>query len=139
MRRTIAVFSVLIVALWLLLRLSRFGIVARGWSLEWTLAGVALVFLVIGLIFQKKNSPKPPRKAPLDLRKLEQMGLTPRENDVLQALCDGMSNKEIADSLYITESTVKTHVSNLLAKLDVKRRTQLMEKARRLKLLSEVS
>lgn len=139
MRRTIAVFSVLIIALLLLLRLSRYGLVASGWSLEWTLAGVALIFLALGLALQKWSSRKSRDEAAFDMKKMEQLGLTPRENDVLQAVCRGLSNKEIADSLYITESTVKTHVSNLLAKLDVQRRTQLIGKARKLNLLQEMS
>ncbi len=50
--------------------------------------------------------------------------LTKRELDVLKEIAKGKSNKEIASSLFITEKTVKTHVSNLLAKLEVADRTQ---------------
>lgn len=50
--------------------------------------------------------------------------LTRREKDVLMEIASGKSNKEIAASLFISEKTVKTHVSNLLAKLDVADRTQ---------------
>jgi len=50
--------------------------------------------------------------------------LTPREKDVLLALGQGMCNKEIAKKLYITEYTVKKHVSQILAKLDMTDRTQ---------------
>ncbi|MDP4171486.1 MAG: response regulator transcription factor [Bacillota bacterium] len=50
--------------------------------------------------------------------------LTRRERDVLKEIASGKSNKEIASSLYITEKTVKTHVSNLLAKLECADRTQ---------------
>lgn len=50
--------------------------------------------------------------------------LTEREFEVLIALSKGLSNKEIADTLTVTEKTVKTHVSSVLSKLDVKSRTQ---------------
>jgi DNA-binding NarL/FixJ family response regulator len=50
--------------------------------------------------------------------------LTNRELDVLKEIAKGKSNKEIASALFITEKTVKTHVSNLLAKLEVADRTQ---------------
>ncbi|UJW59816.1 response regulator transcription factor [Bacillus sp. A116_S68] len=51
-------------------------------------------------------------------------GLTKREKEVLAEIAKGKSNKEIASSLVITEKTVKTHVSNLLAKLELQDRTQ---------------
>lgn len=55
---------------------------------------------------------------------LEEEPLTPREIDVLHHLVSGKSNKEIARCLYITEKTVKTHMSNIIAKLGVESRTQ---------------
>ena len=50
--------------------------------------------------------------------------LTPREQDVLNELTQGKSNREIASSLYVTEKTVKTHISNIFHKLNVQDRTQ---------------
>lgn len=50
--------------------------------------------------------------------------LTNRELEVLLLIAEGLSNQEIADSLFITVKTVKTHVSNILAKLEVSDRTQ---------------
>jgi DNA-binding NarL/FixJ family response regulator len=61
--------------------------------------------------------------------------LTERELDVLRALAEGLSNKEIAERLFITEGTVKNHVSNLIAKLEVRDRTQAILKAQELGLL----
>lgn len=61
--------------------------------------------------------------------------LTSREMEVLEELVEGLSNKEIASRLDITEATVKTHVFNLYQKLQVKRRSQAIAKAQELKLL----
>jgi DNA-binding NarL/FixJ family response regulator len=61
--------------------------------------------------------------------------LTERERDVLTAITEGLSNREIALRLSITEGTVKNHVSNLLAKLDVRDRTQALIRARELGLV----
>jgi DNA-binding NarL/FixJ family response regulator len=61
--------------------------------------------------------------------------LTEREQDVLRALAKGLSNREIARQLVITEGTVKNHVSSLIAKLDVRDRTQAVLKAQELGLI----
>jgi two-component system, NarL family, response regulator LiaR len=65
---------------------------------------------------------------------LKKLNLTTREYEVLQQLSKGLSNAEIGEQLFLSLSTVKTHVSNLLFKMDVKNRTQAIEKAKRLKL-----
>ena len=65
---------------------------------------------------------------------LKKLNLSNREYDVLQLLAKGHSNAEIADSLFLSLSTVKTHVSNIFVKMDVKSRAQAIEKAKRLKI-----
>ena len=64
------------------------------------------------------------------------VALTERELEVLQVLARGLSNREIADLLVITEGTVKNHVSNLIDKLGVRDRTQAVLKAQELGLIS---
>lgn len=54
--------------------------------------------------------------------------ISPREKEVLEQLCLGKSNKQIATALFISESTVKTHVSNLLVKFNMTSRAQIMHK-----------
>jgi DNA-binding NarL/FixJ family response regulator len=65
--------------------------------------------------------------------------LTDRETEVLRLLAEGKANKEIARELSISETTVKTHVSNILMKLDVPSRTQAALYAVRIGLVSEDS
>ena len=70
-----------------------------------------------------------------DEEALKKLNLSSREYEVLQMLVKGYSNSEIASNLFLSVSTVKTHVSNLLFKMDVKSRTQAIEKANRLKII----
>ena len=63
------------------------------------------------------------------------LGLTGQEMKVLERLAAGQSNKEIARTLGLSPNTVKTHIANLFAKLEVGRRTQAVSKARDLCLI----
>jgi two-component system NarL family response regulator len=67
---------------------------------------------------------------------LPELPLTAREQDVFQLLASGASNREIADALTISENTVKTHVRNILEKLELDNRTEVAAFARRFKLPS---
>ena len=66
---------------------------------------------------------------------LQKLNLSTREYEVLQLLAQGYSNAEIAERLFLSLSTIKTHVSNLFVKMDVKSRTQALEKAKRLNII----
>ncbi|NJO00897.1 MAG: DNA-binding response regulator, partial [Bacteroidia bacterium] len=63
------------------------------------------------------------------------LGLSNREYEILGLIAQGYSNQEIADQLFISLPTVKTHSSNLFSKLDVKRRTQAVQRAKELNIL----
>jgi NarL family two-component system response regulator LiaR len=101
-------------------------------------------FLLTGLglarLVNKKTLPKvlPEPTATLkdlyapDEEKPIDMGLTRREMEVLQLMAQGNSNQEIADRLHVSLSTIKTHASSILDKLESNRRTQAIEKARKL-------
>ncbi|MEE1944119.1 response regulator transcription factor [Pedobacter sp. KR3-3] len=65
----------------------------------------------------------------------EKLGLSKRELEVLQLMARGASNQEIADQLFVSLNTIKTHVSRLFEKLEVKRRTQAVELAQKLSLI----
>jgi NarL family two-component system response regulator LiaR len=71
----------------------------------------------------------------LDTSLVSQFELSKRELEILGLLSQGLSNQEIATQLFVSLSTVKTHIQNIFEKLDVKRRTQAVEKAKRLNLI----
>ena len=71
----------------------------------------------------------------LDTSLVSQLELSKRELEILSLLAQGYSNQEIAAKLFVSLSTVKTHIQNLFEKLDVKRRTQAVAKAKRLNLI----
>jgi len=54
-------------------------------------------------------------------------GITKRELEILELIAEGLSNREIADKLFVSENTVKTHSSRLFDKLGAKRRTQAVQ------------
>jgi DNA-binding CsgD family transcriptional regulator len=60
----------------------------------------------------------------------EQLGITPRELEILMAIAEGLSTREIAEKLFVSENTVKTHASRLFDKLNAKRRTQAVQIAK---------
>lgn len=65
-----------------------------------------------------------------DEARIQQLGITPRELEILEAIAAGLSNREIAAKLFVSENTVKTHSSRLFEKLSAKRRTQAVQIAK---------
>ena len=62
-----------------------------------------------------------------DARRLESFGITPRELEILELIASGLSNREIAERIFVSENTVKTHSSRLFDKLGARRRTQAVQ------------
>jgi ATP/maltotriose-dependent transcriptional regulator MalT len=62
--------------------------------------------------------------------RLAQLGITPRELEILEAMAAGHSNREIAERLFVSENTVKTHAARLFDKLSARRRTQAVQRAK---------
>lgn len=71
----------------------------------------------------------------IDAGKVRELSITPRELEILALIAHGMSNREIAEKLFVSESTVKTHSSRLFDKLSAKRRTQAVQIAKELRLI----
>lgn len=118
-------------------------------SLEIYIGLIAVFFTALGIwvatqltktkvqtvIVEKEILVQVPSPQQLDEKALEQLNLSKREYEVLQLLAQGNSNNDIANQLFLSLSTVKTHVSNLLLKMDVKSRTQVIEKAQKLRII----
>ncbi len=137
MKKTVFVFSALIIALLILFRLSRYSYLSNDISVEFVIGSIAVIFFFVGIYINKRTLHK--EKLPqtqIDHKKIEQLGISKREYEVLVYISKGLSNKEIADTLFVSESTIKTHVSNLLVKLDAQRRTQALKKAKELQILA---
>ena len=84
----------------------------------------------------KVEVPVPTREPfALDQTRLQQLGITSRELEILQLIAGGLSNREIAEQLFVSENTVKTHSSRLLDKLSAKRRTQAVQIAKEMRLI----
>ena len=136
MIRTVLTFALLIVAILLLFRLSEYSLLSGTLKTEIILASVAVIFFFIGLYISKRRQTKSEAiEENFDLQKVKALGLSKREYEVLKAIADGLSNKQIANKLFVSESTIKTHVSNIYVKLDVERRTQALQKARELRII----
>lgn len=116
-------------------------------SFETYVGIIALLFTALGtwlaikliqpktIIVEKEVSRNDITDVVINTLEIEKLGLSKREIEVLNMLATGQSNQEIGDQLFISLATVKTHVSNLYNKLEVKRRTQAIEKAKRLGLI----
>jgi len=116
-------------------------------SLEMYLGAIAILFMVLGIwagtkIINRKTIIKEvhvPVMANTGFvvsnAEMKKLGISQREYEVLELMSQGMSNQEIADKLFISLSTVKTHTANLYVKLDVKRRTQAVQRAKELQLI----
>jgi len=110
--------------------------------LEIYIAIVSTIFLLAGFFFAKYGLFKKPTEHDslteklskgVDQEKLSEF--SQREQDVLQLLCHGYANKEIAKSLNISSNTVKTHIKRLFSKLDVHNRTEALSEAKALNLV----
>lgn len=129
-------FGFLAAAILLLVLVGEYALFLKPRGTTWLVGGAAAALLGAGfwlgriLIARRSLQPAPPSE-----ETISELGVSPREYEVLKLVADGLSNQEIADRLFISESTVKTHVSSLFTKLDAKRRTHAVRKARHIGLL----
>lgn len=141
MRRTVIIYGLSLAALIFLLKVLQYRFIVRDLSLEFYMGLLALLFTAIGiwaglkLTRQKVVTIPASAHFTLDPSRLEKLGISKREHEVLELMARGLTNQEIADKMFVSVNTIKTHSTNLFSKLDVKRRTQAIQKAKELLLI----
>jgi NarL family two-component system response regulator LiaR len=142
MRRTILLYGGALALLIFLLKFLEYRLFVRDLSLEFYIGIIALFCTAIGVwAGLRLTRPKKVLVAvssdnfKLNEALLAQTGISKREYEVLELMAQGLSNQEIAEKLFVSLNTVKTHTSNLFVKLDAKRRTQAIQKAKELGLI----
>jgi NarL family two-component system response regulator LiaR len=141
-KKTIILYGVALAVLVFILKFIEYRFFVRDLSLEFYIGLIAFLFTGIGIWSGLKlTSGKviittvPAQPYELNEAELKRLGISKREYEVLELMAEGLSNQEIADKLFVSLNTVKTHTSNLFLKLDTKRRTQAVQKAKALRLI----
>jgi DNA-binding CsgD family transcriptional regulator len=140
-------YGVSLALLLLLLKWLEWHFVIADHAVEVYSSAIAIVFTALGIWLALKLV-KPKVKTiviekpvvadagfNLNEAELSRLRISSRELEVLQLMAEGLSNQEIAGRLFVSLNTIKTHSSNLFIKLEVERRTQAVEKGKRLSLI----
>lgn len=139
-RKTILLYGTAMAALFFGLKLLEYRFLVKDLSLEVLLGIVAVFFAVLGIWagvrLSRRGALSPEDAFDPNRSQAERLGISPRELEVLDLMARGLSNKQIADTLFISLSTVKTHAASLFQKLEAGRRTQALRKAREIGLIA---
>jgi NarL family two-component system response regulator LiaR len=132
-------------ALIVLLKLVEYRFLVIEHSIEIYGGLIALLFAVLGIWLGLKLTKNKetiilrevpaPQFFTLNETRLAELGITRRELEILELIASGLSNREIAEKLFVSENTVKTHSSRLFDKLSAKRRTQAVQLGKELGLI----
>jgi DNA-binding NarL/FixJ family response regulator len=122
-----------------ILKFVEYRFYVRDLSLELYIGVVAVLFIILGAwVGRRLTRVKVISRGEafaIDETRLKKLGITKREYEVLELIASGLSNQEIADKLFVSTSTIKTHTSSLFMKLDASRRTQAIQRAKELGIL----
>ena len=147
MRKHVLLYGILCGVLIVALKLIEYRWLVVEHSLEIYGGLVAAVFAGLGIwlglkltrhketILVKEVMVPAPANFVRDEQKLAALGITPRELEILELIAQGLSNKEIADRVFVSENTVKTHSSRVFDKLGARRRTQAVQLGKELRLI----
>ncbi len=153
--KNILLYALGMAVILVLLQWMQYRLLIIDHATEIYIAGIAILFTLIGIWLAKKlTRPKTEviketvivekevmvykqanESFQPDAEMIRKLGLSQREMDVLQLMASGASNQEIADQLFVSLNTIKTHSSRMFEKLDVSRRTKAIEKARKLNII----
>jgi DNA-binding NarL/FixJ family response regulator len=134
MKQVVIGFGLLITALLMLFMVASVYHIYDNWSEDILVVGFSILFFIIGIVLSRKLFVRTrivTRQKPLAINaeRLVNSGLSKREAEILLLMHDGLSNQQIADKLFISENTIKKHISNIFQKLQVERRTEAVKKA----------
>ncbi|MBY0433472.1 MAG: LuxR C-terminal-related transcriptional regulator [Cyclobacteriaceae bacterium] len=139
MKKTILLYSFALAFLVFALKFLEYRYFVHDVSLEFYIGILAIFFTTLGIwaglrLTRKKVVIVGPEFT-LNEAELHRLGISKREHEVLELMARGLSNQEIADRLFVSLNTIKTHISNLFLKLEVGRRTQAIQKGKELRLI----
>ncbi|BFG69784.1 response regulator transcription factor [Sediminibacterium sp. KACHI17] len=148
--KTVGLYGLALAILLLLLRWLELKFLIYQHSFEIYAGMIALFFTGLGIWLSRKlTQPKtetriiertiyrdPSLPFEVNKKEMESLGISERELEVLQLMSRGMSNQEIGATLFVSLNTVKTHAARIFEKLDVQRRTQAVEKAKKIGLIA---
>jgi DNA-binding CsgD family transcriptional regulator len=138
MRKHVLIYGVCGGLLIVALKLIEYRFLVVEHSIEIYGGLVAAVFAVVGIWLGLKLTKKketvvvrevrvPAQPFVVNQTRLQELGITRREHEILELIAKGLSNREIAGKLFVSENTVKTHSSRLFDKLSARRRTQAVQ------------
>lgn len=139
MKKTVFLYGILLALLLVVLKVTEYNFYVKRLSIEFYVGLVAIFFTALGIWVGLKLTRKKiivvQRQFAFNQVEQQERGISNRELEVLELMAQGLANQEIADNLFVSLNTVKTHSSNLFSKLDVNRRTQAVQKAKKLSLI----
>lgn len=138
MKKQLILYGLALAGLAFVLELIQFIYLIRLFPVETYIVLIAILFTLLGVWMGKKLTTGENQVTEVfqqNKKAIGALGITDRELEILELLAEGYSNRQIADRLYISIHTVKSHVSNLYSKLDVSRRTRAVSKAKSLRLI----
>jgi len=147
--RLIFVYGLSLALLFFILKWLELRLLIIDHAFELYVGAIALLFTALGIwlafklvkprvetvIVEKEVFVEQTAAVGIDEEAIVKLGISKRELEVLQGMAEGLSNQEIGERLYLSVPTIKTHAANLFEKIEVKRRTQAVDKAKKLRLI----